>query len=200
MTRWLIIGLVRLLTGTRVHWKGTEPSEHQRIYFANHTSNLDAIVIWSALPGALRLRTRPVAAQDYWRRSALRRYLAGTVFRAVLIERQKVTVASNPMVPMLRALDEGNSLIVFPEGGRQSAGELSEFKSGLFHLAQQRPEVECIPAWLENLHRVLPKGEVLPVPILSSVTMGSPLHFDANEPKTEFLQRARRALEALKPE
>lgn len=200
MTRWLIIGLVRLLTGTRVHWKGSEPSERQRIYFANHTSNLDAIVIWSALPGPLRLRTRPVAAQDYWTRSAFRRYLAGSVFGAVLIERQKVTVATNPMVPMLRALDDGNSLIVFPEGGRQSAGEFGEFKSGLFHLAQQRPEVECVPAWLENLHRVLPKGEVLPVPILSSVTVGAPLRVQANDTKNNFLTRARAALEALQPE
>lgn len=200
MMRWLIIGVVRLLTGTRVHWKGTEPSERQRIYFANHSSNLDAVVIWAALPPTLRSRTRPVAARDYWTRSAHRRYLAGSVFRAVLIERRRVTVATNPMVPMLRALDEGYSLIVFPEGGRQNNGDLGEFKSGLYHLAQQRPDVECVPAWLENLHRVLPKGEVLPVPMLSSVTMGPPLRFQAGESKNDFLTRARGALEALQPE
>lgn len=194
-----IVGCVRVLTGARARWKDCEPSIEQRIYFANHTSNLDAVVIWSALPPALRTRTRPVAAQDYWLKSAVRRYLAQRVFKAVLIERKKVTVKTNPLQPMLAALDEGASLIIFPEGGRMDGHQVGEFKSGIFHLASHRPQVEFIPTWIDNVNRVLPKGEFLPVPFLGSVTLGTPMKLHPDESKESFLLRAKTAVEKLRP-
>ena len=198
MIRAFIIGLVRLLTGVRARWSGCAPSGRQRIYFANHTSNLDAVVLWAALPQALRERTRPVAAHDYWTKGMIRPYLAGQVFKAVLIERKKVTVKNNPMVPMLAALDEGSSLIIFPEGGRMEGDVPAPFKGGLYHLANHRSDVELVPVWIDNVNRVLPKGEILPVPMLGSVTMGAPVAFDRDEPKEVFLERARQALSALR--
>lgn len=199
MIRALVIGFVRLLTGVRARWLGCEPSLQQRIYFANHTSNLDAVVIWASLPPALRVRTRPVAAQDYWLKGPVRRYLALKVFNAVLIERKKVTVKTNPLAPMLEALSAGSSLIIFPEGGRMESGEVGEFKGGIYHLASHRPEIEFAPTWIDNVNRVLPKGEVLPVPMLGSVSIGCPLTLQENETKEAFLERARSALLAMKP-
>ena len=199
MIRVLIIALVRLLTGVRARWQGVEPSLQQRIYFANHSSNLDAVVIWAALPPALRARTRPVAAQDYWLQTAVRRYLAQKVFNAVLIERKNVTVKSNPLRPMLAALEEGSSLIIFPAGGRADGESLAPFKSGIYHLTSHRPDVELLPAWIDNVNRVLPKGEVLPVPMLGSVTIGAPVRLQDGETKEAFLERARAALAALHP-
>ena len=155
---------VRLLTGAKSRWIGCEPSDTQRVYFANHTSNLDFVLLWASLPSALRAKTRPVAAHDYWQ-SGLRFFLANKVFRAVLIERKRVTRANNPLEPMLTALSEGCSLIIFPEGGRQEE-KPGEFKSGIFHLARAQPQLEFVPVYIENLNRVLPKGEVLPIPIL----------------------------------
>jgi 1-acyl-sn-glycerol-3-phosphate acyltransferase len=190
----LIAGIVKLLCGANARWLGCAPELKPRIYFTKHTSHLDAVVIWAALPASIRVRTRPVAAKDYWIQSALRRFLAGRVFRALLIERKNVTVRDNPLEPMLAVLDAGESLIIFPEGTRSAGLEPQPFKSGLFHLALQRPQIELVPVYLENLNRVLPKGEILPVPMLGSVTIGAPVTLGNNESKADFLERARCAV------
>lgn len=189
-----LVGMVRVLTGARVRWVGAAPFVRQRIYFANHTSNLDALVLWAALPPVIRAKTRPIAAKDYWSRGTLKPYLAKHVFHAVLIERKKVTVSDNPLEQMMDVLKAGSSLIIFPEGGRQSGPEPVTFKGGLFHLAKKMPEVEFVPVYLENLNRVLPKGEILPVPMLGSITVGEPIRLEAEETKPEFLERARLAV------
>jgi len=194
MTAQLIVGFVRLLCGAYPRWQGCAPETRPRIYFANHSSNLDAAVVWSALPPSLRPLTRPVAAHDYWSRSALRRYLADRVFHAILIERRKVTAHNNPIDAILAGMNERTSIIIFPEGGRFTDPEPAPFKSGLYHLARKRPDVQLVPVLVDNLNRVLPKGEVLPVPLLCSVTFGPPIRVDDGEPKTAFLVRARQAL------
>ena len=197
-------GLIRLLTGAQARWQGLEPvlpdgTIPQRIYFANHASNLDAPVIWASLPVELRRKTRPVAARDYWERGAIRRHLASNVFRAVLIERKKVTARANPLEAMEAALDAGDSLILFPEGTRSDDddGELGQFKPGLWHLARKHPQVQLVPVQLENLSRILPKGEVILVPLLAAVTFGQPIRPEEGEEKLAFLQRARHCVEML---
>lgn len=186
--------LGRLVTGARAHWNGCEPSTRQRIYFANHTSNLDALVMWSVLPEAVRTLTRPVAARDYWVGDPIRRWLANDVFHAVLIERKKPTAHDNPLVDMLEAMGDRHSLILFPEGGRFPGPEPGTFKGGLHHLALKRPDVELIPCWVENMNRILPKGEFLPVPLLGGVTFGAPIAPLPDESKPDFLERARQAV------
>ena len=194
MTGTLLTAMVRLLCGAQAHWQGTTPDPRPRIYFANHTSNLDALVIWAALPRELRALTRPVAARDYWQKGPIRRHLALKVLNAVLIERHKVTVHDNPITAMVEAMGERHSLIIFPEGGRQPGPEPAPFKAGLYHLAKHRPAAELVPVYLENLNRVLPKGETLPVPMLGSLTMGSPILIQSGEAKADFLDRARLAV------
>jgi 1-acyl-sn-glycerol-3-phosphate acyltransferase len=194
MTAALVAGLLKLLCGAQSRWLGVAPSTDVRIYFANHTSNLDAVVLWATLPPELRERTRPVAAKDYWTKGRVRPFLAQRAFHALLIERRKVTVRDNPLEDMLTALDAGSSLILFPEGGRHPGPEPHPFKSGLFHLAKQRPQVGLIPVFLENLNRLLPKGEILPVPLLGSVTIGAPIQLGPAETKIDFLERARLAV------
>jgi 1-acyl-sn-glycerol-3-phosphate acyltransferase len=193
----LVIAVAKLVSGSNIRWQGCEPELRQRVYFANHTSNLDALVIWAALPPALRKLTRPVAARDYWINNWVKRYLANQVFNAVLIERKKPTQTDNPLTDMLNALGKTHSLIIFPEGGRQASGEMAPFKGGLFHLAKDRPDVEFVPVLVENLNRILPKGEFLPVPVLGSVTFGAPLKLETGEPKDAFLLRAQNAVKAL---
>jgi 1-acyl-sn-glycerol-3-phosphate acyltransferase len=187
-------GFLRLITGARGTWMGGEPSTQSTIYFANHTSNLDAAILWAALPNAVRDRTRPVAAQDYWDSSAIRRFMAVRVFNALLIERKNVTARTNPIPPIIDALDAGASIIIFPEGGRSAGPEPGAFKSGIYHIAKQRPQVPLTPVFLENFNRILPKGEILPVPLLATVIVGAPIHLGENENKTEFLERARLAV------
>lgn len=200
----IIAGAARLISGVQVHWVDCEPSARQRVYFANHTSHLDAVVLWAALPKDMRARTRPIAAKDYWTQGALRRFLAGKVFHTLLIERNPLAqkdgfaTARTMMDRLADELGETYSAIVFPEGTRGTGEEVGQFKSGLFHLCVRKPELELVPAYIENLNRILPKGEVLPVPLLSRISFGPPMRIKPDEPKRVFLERARAAVCSLR--
>ena len=196
MTRDFAAWLIRVVCGVRL-WPVEALPPAPTIYFANHSSHLDFVTIWAALPKSLRARTRPVAGRDYWEKTERRRRIARDFFNAVLIERQHVTVATNPLAPMLAALEAGDSLIVFPEGTRSADGAIHEFKSGLYHLARGRPRIALVPVYLQNLSRILPKGETLPVPLLGSLLIGAPLTLGPDEAKADFLQRARAAVQQL---
>jgi 1-acyl-sn-glycerol-3-phosphate acyltransferase len=195
----LLAAIARFITGANARWIGTTPEIRQRVYFANHTSHLDVLVIWASLPPPIRELTRPVAARDYWMKNKLRRYLAGKIFNALLIERKKPTAHDNPLADMRHALEGGHSLIIFPEGTRQTGTEMAPFKGGLFHLAKDCPGIELIPVLVENLNRILPKGEFLPVPLLGGVSFGAPIKLESGEEKAIFLNRAQGAIKALQP-
>ena len=192
----LLVGVVKLLVGAYARWVGSAPGPAQRIYFANHTSHIDTLAIWSSLPRALRRRTRPIAARDYWG-SGLKKYIATRGFGAVLIDRTRENPESDPLEPLRAALREGDSLIIFPEGTRGTSATPAAFRSGLFRLAGEFPTVELIPVYLDNLHRSLPKGAVLPVPVVCTVRFGAALALQPGESKEAFLARARDAVIAL---
>lgn len=229
----LIAAFARGLTGATVQWVNCRPAVGQRIYFANHTSHLDFVVLWSVLPPDLRRLVRPVAAKDYWS-SGLRKELAVNVFHAVLIERRahsatvkaagqhepvqhpaghallaqqsviertsterapvEHSLIEHAMDDLLNALGEKNSLIIFPEGTRGNGEVIAPFKSGIYHLWRHRPDVEFVPVYLANLNRVLPKGEFLPVPIISRVIFGPPLQLEQHESKESFIHKAHQAV------
>ena len=192
-----LTGLAKVLSGASVRWIDCEPDTCQRIYFANHTSHLDAIVLWASLPRQIRKLTRPVAAADYWQGGPVRKYLA-KVFNVLMIDRKKIKVHNSPIDLMIREIGNSGSLIVFPEGGRNVTGEMREFKSGLFHLAKKRPDLELVPVYIDNLNRVMPKGEFLPVPLLSCISIGAPIWLESGETKNDFLTRARSTVRQLK--
>ncbi len=185
-----LTGIAKLLVGAFPRWIGCGPETTQRIYFANHTSHIDTIAIWAALPIRLRSTTHPVAAKDYWG-SGLRRYIATKALRAVLIDRARSDPNANPLAPLVEMLQLGESLIIFPEGTRGASAVPGPFKSGLYHLAAQFPNVQLVPVYLENLHRSLPKGAVLPIPMTCTVRFGTPMGLAAEETKETFLERAR---------
>ena len=252
---WVLLGLVRLLTGAQARWYGCPPKAEQRIYFANHQSHIDLVMIWAALPEELRSITRPIAARDYWAGTPWKRWITTEVFNAIYVERggsapvppepepapAPPPVASEriepsfddvqpsvepaaaqaelllqpnleavatvvpgsaealaPLQPLIEALQSGDSIIIFPEGTRGHTGEPQKFKSGLYTLAQMFPEVVLVPAWIDNVQRVMPKGEVVPVPILCSVTFGEPVRLEEGEERRPFLDRAREAVVALR--
>jgi len=197
-TRNFLAVAARILSGASVRWIESQPDTCQRVYFANHTSHLDPIVIWSALPQAVRMITRPVAAKDYWMKGPVRRYFANQLFNAILIDREEIKVHQSPIDLMIREIGHTYSLIIFPEGGRSAGLEIGEFKSGLYYLCKKRPDLELIPVHVDNMNRILPRGEVLPVPLLSCITFGPPLWLEAGEAKTDFLARTREAVLQLK--
>ena len=193
----ILAATAKILSGAPVRWVDCEPDTCQRIYFATHTSHLDALVLWASLPKNIRTLTRPVAAVDYWQGGPVRRYMA-SIFNLLLIDRKKIKVHNSPIDMMIREIGDTCSLIVFPEGSRNLTGEMQPFKSGLFHLAKKRPDLELMPVYIDNLNRVMPKGEFLPVPLLSSITIGAPIWLESKETKVEFLERAREAVRKLK--
>ena len=94
-----IAGLTRLLTGVRGIWAGCEPVlDAPRVYFANHRSHGDAVVMWAVLARRLHWKLRPVAAADYWTRGRIRRFFVENVFRSVLIDRGKIRGGCNPIL------------------------------------------------------------------------------------------------------
>ncbi|MGV8892730.1 MAG: lysophospholipid acyltransferase family protein [Burkholderiaceae bacterium] len=195
----VLCSFVKLLTGVRPVWRGSKPNNAQRVYFANHRSHGDFVLVWAALPLHLRRLTRPVAGADYWHTSALRRYIANRVFHGVMIDRKPGSRQVSPIALMGDALAAGDSLIIFPEGTRNLGDALLPFKSGIYHLAKTHPEAEFVPVWIENLGRVMPKGSFVPVPLLCSLTFGAALRLDSEETRDDFLRRARATLMILAP-
>ena len=192
--------VARVVTGVRPLWLGTTPSERQRVYFANHASHGDFILLTACLPPRERLRTRAVAAADYWGKTKLRRFISQDMLSSVLIARSSAERKVDPLAVMLKVLDQGDSLIIFPEGTRNMSEErLLPFKSGLYNLAMARPGIELVPCWIENMSRVLPKGEFLPVPLLCRVVFGAPIAPETNEERAAFLLRAHDTLLKLDP-
>lgn len=196
MLAHLLVGLTRLLLGAYPHWIGSQPRAVQRIYFANHSSHLDTMALWAALPPALRRSTRPVAAKDYWSHG-LRAVIARRGLRAVLIERHREQADGDPLQPLYDALAAGDSLILFPEGTRNDEALPKPFKSGLFHLAKRFPAVELVAVYLDTAQRSLPKGSLLPVPLICSVRFGDVVKPAPDEDKAHFLERAREAVVKL---
>ena len=201
-TSFILLGIVRLLTGAQARWHGCPPQAEQRIYFANHQSHIDLILIWAALPPELRSITRPIAAKDYWATSRFKKWLTSAVFNAIYVDRSRTKnaqgVEQDPLEPVVNALQNGDSIILFPEGTRGFAPEPQPFKAGLFNLAVQFPQVVLVPTWIHNVQRVMRKGEVIPVPVLCSVTFGTPMQVLPGEALRAFLDRARLNMIALR--
>lgn len=200
----LLCQFARILTGARAIWQDEAalppPTQTQRarVYYANHRSHADFVLVWASLPTQARQQTRPVAAADYWSHGKIRRYLIDHVFRGVLIDRQPKR-DHNPIQQMADVLLAGESLIIFPEGTRNSAEGLLPFKNGIHHLAETLPTLEFVPVWIENLGRALPKGGLLPLPLLCTLHFGTPLTLAEGESRNDFVNRARNALLALAP-
>ena len=194
---YFLLGLIRVLTGAQARWYGCPPKAEQRIYFANHQSHADLVMIWAALPQELRSVTRAIAAKDYWTKTPFKQWLTTAVFNVIYVSRDR-SADEDPLEPLLEALDNGDSIILFPEGTRGHAEEPAAFKAGLYNLATKFPRAVLIPTWINNVQHVLPKGEVVPVPVLCSVTFGAPMQVEDGEDHRHFLDRARGAVIALR--
>ena len=137
-----------------------------------------------------------MAARDYWNANSVRRLLAEKIFRAVFVERRDDAVRhGSPLDPLLGALANGqSSLILFPEGTRGTGPNAGPFKSGLYYLAKQRPDVELVPAFIEHPGGPKSGGGFLP----GGLSFGAPLHLGPDEEKFAFLSRARAAVNGLR--
>lgn len=198
--------ICRVFTGVRPKYLSQLSSQKNYIYYANHSSHLDGIIILACFPHQERERIYFVVAADYWKKTFLRRYCANSIFNTILINRHpkilsKVAMENtrqtlDSMEDMHKVLDDGNSLIIFPEGTRGYGQSIADFKSGIWHLSRKHPEISLVPVYLDNLHRVLPKGSFLAVPMMCKAIIGKPvLATTSAETKQEFLSRLKQSLE-----
>lgn len=193
----MILYLCRLVSGVQVEIRDVDSFSGTAIFYANHSSHLDAMVILSLLPEELRKKTFIVGSKKYWQANAIRRYISNRVFKTVMIDRAGESNASGAfaaMSDMSKVLEQGYSIIIFPEGTRSLEAEISDFKRGIYHLAKKNSAVKLVPVYLENMNRIMPKGELIIIPLLGRVVFGKPITLLEEEDKETFLARARKEL------
>jgi len=200
---WLWFGcivrpIVRLLIGVSVLGRGNLSIEKPSIIVANHNSHLDTAVLMSLFPLRDLPRIRPVAAMDYFTGNWLRRFISLRCMNALLIERHRVTRRTSPLETMVSVLDNGQSLVLFPEGTRGEPEVMSKFQTGVSHLAAKRPGTPVIPVFMRNLGFTLPRGELVVVPLFCDVYVGTPLSLDSQ--RETAMHQLDEAFSALKQE
>jgi len=192
----LVKPFMTLVMGIRVQGREHLP-KGQFVMVATHSSHLDTLVLLSLLPLWLIPRVRPVAAADYWTRHRLVFALTRLFFKILPIPRQGITPENNPLRLMEKALEAGDSLIIYPEGTRDYGEDIGPFKPGVAHLLSKHPGLPCVPVYIRNTARILPKGTFLFVPLFVDVMVGEPLTFPPEMSKDEIRRRLEEAVREL---
>lgn len=170
--QFLLIKPVSLFwLGFNIRRKQLLPATGPAIIVANHNSHLDVIALLSLVPAKVAPRVRPAAASDYFMRTPVRRWLSTRLLGAVPVERTGEYVG-DPLAPCQAVLDEGDILILFPEGTRGEPERMQELKSGIAHLAKNNPTVPVIPVYMAGLGKAMPRGAWLPIPVFVDVYVG----------------------------
>jgi 1-acyl-sn-glycerol-3-phosphate acyltransferase len=183
---------LRLFIGLRVQGLENLPRRGAFVIVANHSSHLDAVALMALFPLRDLHKIRPCAASDYFERNKLVSFLSHTFIGILAIDRKHIRRENHPTKVMSDALSRGDALILFPEGTRGSGEEVADFKPGIAHLAEERPDVPIVPVRLGNFGRVLPKGEFVPIPLFCEVRIGPPEHLTGT--REEMLRTLRDAV------
>ncbi|HOJ78747.1 MAG TPA: lysophospholipid acyltransferase family protein [Bacillota bacterium] len=185
-----------LFIGLRVYGKHNLPKVHPFIIVANHSSHLDTLSLLSIFSIKDLHRIQPVAAGDYFNRNRFVSFLTHKLFNILTIPRSAINKENHPVKLMKNALEQGNSLIIYPEGTRSLTEEIGRFRPGIAHLIKEIPGIKVIPVFLANMGRSLPKGEYLPIPFFCEIVIGEPLLLQAD--KTAIIQTLENAVKRLK--
>lgn len=187
--------IVFVFLGLNVRNPRKLPVDGPAVVVANHNSHLDTLVLMSLFPLKLLPKIHPVAAADYFLRHKCLAWFAINIMGIIPISRHPDSQNGNPLKECTNALKNGKILILFPEGSRGQPEEVSECKSGIFHIIKENPSVPTIPVFLHGLGKALPKDAYLLVPIFCDVFIGDKLYWNPN--KEKFMQEIETAMKNL---
>ena len=151
-------------------------AENQFIIVANHNSHLDTMAIMASLPSKIIHKVKPVAAADYFGKTKLKARLSNYLINTLLVQRKrdKEHPENDPINLMVKALDAGFSLIIFPEGTRGDPEVQQPLKPGVANVLLKKPKLKYVPVYLKGMGKAMPKDDNLIIPFNSSLTYGRP--------------------------
>ena len=167
------------------------------IFAANHHSHVDTPLLACSVPEPWRHRLFVAAAADYFFRTRVTSVLSALVIGAIPIDRSRVSRRSADRAAGL--IEDGWSMLIFPEGGRSPDGWGQPFRGGAAYLAL-RCGVAVVPVHLQGTGRILRKGRKLPTPATARVTFGAPLTPADGDDARRFGATLERAVAALADE
>ena len=197
----LLVGLARPLarffTGADVIGREHLPLKGPAIVAANHNSHVDTLLLLSIFPARTLGCVRPAAAADYFLKDPVMSWFSRNIIGIVPVARGRAASGDDVLAPAREALAAGDIVVIFPEGTRgEASDDMGRLKSGVARLAESFPAAPVTPVWIQGAGRVLPKGEVLPVPMNCAVIVGPAIHWGGR--RTAFMDALREALLSLK--
>lgn len=195
----LIRNFLKLFVGVRFQNARFLLKEKQFIIVANHNSHLDTLTILASLPSSIISKVKPVAAQDHFGKTKFKEKLSNYFINTLLIQRKrdKDNMENDPIHKMIKALDEGYSLILFPEGTRGAPEVQQPLKPGIGLVLSERPLIKYVPAFMRGMGKAMPKNDNLIVPHNSSLSYGNPTHVESAD-VTEIVAQVERSINQLR--
>ena len=203
LCRWLFFALfvrpiMLVVLGLNVRRREQLPTQGPAVLVANHNSHLDAVTLMTLFPLRMLPKLRPVAAQDYFFRNPLLKWFALHIMGILPLDRKVKSKRTHPLAGINEAIDQGDIVIVFPEGSRGDPEQLGDFKAGIAHIAKKNPEAPVIPIFMHGLGKALPKGETLLVPFFLDIFVGEPIEWDND--KEAFMDKLSARMRTLAKE
>jgi 1-acyl-sn-glycerol-3-phosphate acyltransferase len=196
---FIIRGFLKVIVGVKFDTAKFLIAEDQFIIVANHNSHLDTMTILASLPSKILFKVRPVAAADHFGETKLKEKLTNYFVNTLLIQRKrdKENPLNDPINKMIKAIDDGYSLIIFPEGTRGEAEIQQPLKPGIAYVLKARPNIKYVPAFMKGMGSAMPKNDNLIIPFSSSLSYGQPKNI-ASTDVIEILKQIETDINALK--
>jgi 1-acyl-sn-glycerol-3-phosphate acyltransferase len=195
---FLVRNFLRIIVGVKFDSAKFLLKEEQFIIVANHNSHLDTMTILASLPSGIIHKVKPVAAADHFGKTKFKEKCSNYFINTLLIQRKrdKENLENDPINRMIKALDEGYSLILFPEGTRGEPEVQQPFKPGVGLVLSQRPNVKYVPAFMKGMGKAMPKDDNLIVPFSSYLIFGTPSHVQS-EDVSEIMSEIQNSVKSL---
>lgn len=176
----LVRPVILFVLGINIRHREKLPDTGPVVIIANHNSHLDTLVLMSLFKGRSFQKVRPVAAGDYFMKNKFLAFFSTRVMNIIPIQRKMTKDIRGMFSPIIEAIDDDGIIILFPEGSRGEAEQLSKYKSGIYYLMREVPDVEIVPVFMHGLGKALPKGSFIFVPFFVDILVGDPFKFDEN--------------------